>query len=148
MLDSDWNESKIFGNNHAAIPVLLKCRRPLAASAATAVAPSATVASTRVARTAGIMGARGMAGCGTVGRAVVGAGRAKKTSDVVTGIIAAIRSDAVVRPPQMAPPPQHSRHQQANQRRAADRDDNCRQRIVHGFPPTPKGRAGARQKAP
>ena len=137
---------KNFGNKYVAIPILVKCRRPLVASATTVAASSRTVASARVARTAGVMRAGEMAGCGTVRRGVVGTRRAKKTSDVVTGIIATIRSGAVVRPPLMASATLHSRHQQADQRRTADRDADCRQRIVHSFAPLRRGRLARRKK--
>ena len=107
---------KILGNNHAAIPILVEYRWPLVASAATAVAASSpTVASARVARTAGVVGAGVVAGCGTVRWGVVGTGQAKKTSGIITGIMAAIRSDAIARPPRMALVALHSRHQQASQ---------------------------------
>ena len=117
------------------MPVLVEGRGTLIASATT-VTTSATVASARVARTASVMAAGGIAGCGTaVGWRAVGTGQAKNSSDIVTGVIAAIRPNAVVRAPRMALATPHSRHEQADQRRTADRDDDCRQRIVHGFPP-------------
>jgi hypothetical protein len=117
------------------MPVLVKGRGTLIASAAT-ITTSATVASAGVARTASVIGAGGIAGCGSaVGWRGAGTGQTKNTSDTVTGIIAAIRSNAVARPPRMALATLHSRQQRADQRRTADRDDDCRQRIVHGFPP-------------
>jgi hypothetical protein len=144
---------KNFGNNAAACRSLLECRglliaptTPATAVAASPTVTSARVASARVARTAGVIGAGGMAGCG-----MVSADPAKLASAVAASIIAAVRSSAVARPPPMTPAVLDSRHQQIDQRRTADRDYDCRQRVVqgllvHGFLPFPRGTAVRRKK--
>jgi hypothetical protein len=112
---------KNFGNNDAAILLLVLSRKPLIASAAVAASPTARVATARVARTAGVMRDGGMAGSGMMASAVAAV------------IIAAVRSAAVARSPRTAPATLDLRHQQADQRRSADRDYQCRQRPPHGF---------------
>src|ERR1700722_6971157 len=61
-------------------------------------------------------------------------------------ILPILSPNAIVRPPRMALATLHSRHQQADQRRTADRHDDYRQRIVHGFPPLRRGRLVRRKK--
>ena len=88
---------KKLGNNSAAIPVVVKQRLPLIASAATAVAAaSPTIASAAVASAtgvAGIIGARGM-----IGSTMSGIAPAKEMAPAVaaSGIRASVRSSAAV----------------------------------------------------
>jgi hypothetical protein len=70
-----------------------------------------------------------------VTRGMVGTAPAKIASAVVAGIIAAVGSGAVARPPPIAPAALPSRRQQVNQRRPADRNSEGCQRVAHGFPP-------------
>lgn len=132
---------KNFGNNSAAIPVLVKRRHPLIATATTPVAasPAITSASTTVAAAAaGIIRARGR-----IGSAMITPAQEMASTIAATGIGAAVRSCATARSsPRSAI--LDLRYQNDDQR-TAGRDNDCRQRI-HGFPAAPDEDRGAPQK--
>jgi hypothetical protein len=135
---------KNFGNNYVEILVLVEFGGPLIAAATpAAVTASPAVASTTVAptrgasiggaRTACVVRADALAGCGLVSAAPA------KMAGAVAGKIAAVRSGAVTHARPMAPAALPSRRQEVDQRRAADRNSEGRQRIAHGFPPFRRG---------